>query len=88
MALGGATMIRASVGVAAYDAVMLGLQRTFGHPLASIRLAMEATALALGWILGGSVGVGTVITGLLIGPGMQFWLRVFGKRSSMALATA
>jgi uncharacterized membrane protein YczE len=48
---------------------------------------MEATALALGWILGGSVGVGTVITGLLIGPGMQFWLRIIGERSRSASVT-
>jgi uncharacterized membrane protein YczE len=74
-------MIRASVGVAAYDAVMLGLRRIFGRPLAPIRLAMEATVLALGWLLGGSVGVGTVITGLLIGPGIQFWLTVIGDRT-------
>ena len=78
MALGGAMIIRASVGVAAYDAVMLGLRRLTRRPLAPIRLAMEATVLAAGWLLGGSVGVGTVITGLLIGPGIHFWLRAMG----------
>ena len=88
MALGGATIIRAAVGVAAYDAVMLGLRRVSGRPLAPIRLAMEATALALGWCLGGSVGVGTVITGVLIGPGMQFWLRIIGERNKTALTPA
>ncbi len=76
MALGGALMIQASVGVAAWDAVMLGLRRVFGRPLGPTRIAMEATVLVMGWLLGGSVGVGTVITGLLIGPGIQFWLRV------------
>ena len=74
MALGGALIIRASVGVAAYDAVMLGLRRVLRRPLAPIRLGMEATVLTVGWLLGGPVGVGTVITGLLIGPGIQFWL--------------
>jgi len=82
MALGGAMIIRASVGVAAYDAVMLGLRRVTGGPLAPIRLAMEATVLAGGWLLGGSVGVGTVFTGLLIGPGIQFWLRIIGDPSA------
>ena len=78
MALAGALMIRASVGVAAYDAVMLGLRRVLGAPLSPIRLAMEATALVAGWCLGGAIGVGTVITGLLIGPGIQFWLAIVG----------
>ena len=81
MALGGALIIRASVGVAAYDAVMLGLRRVLRRPLAPIRLGMEATVLTVGWLLGGPVGVGTVITGLLIGPGIQFWLRMIGDRS-------
>jgi uncharacterized membrane protein YczE len=79
MALAGALMIRASVGVAAYDAVMLGLRRVFGRPLGPTRLAMEMTVLVAGWLLGGTVGVGTVITGLLVGPGIQFWLRVIGS---------
>lgn len=76
MALGGALMVRAAIGFAAYDGVMLGLHRHLAKPVAPIRLAMEATVLAAGWLLGGAVGVGTVITGLMIGPGMQFWLRV------------
>jgi uncharacterized membrane protein YczE len=80
MALAGALMIRASVGVSAYDAVMLGLHRILGRPLGPTRLAMEATALLAGWVLGGSVGVGTVITGLLIGPGLQFWMRRIGPK--------
>ena len=76
MALGGALVIRASVGIAAYDAVMLGLRRVFGSALAPTRVAMESAALVAGWLLGGAVGIGTVVTGLLIGPGIAFWLRV------------
>ena len=78
MALGGAMVIRAAVGVEALDAVMLGLNRIFARPLMSTRLAMEATMLVAGWLLGGAIGLGTVITGLLIGPGLQFWCRVLG----------
>jgi len=87
MALAGALMIRASVGVASYDAVMLGLRRALGGRLGPIRLAMEAAALAAGWILGGSIGAGTVITGSLIGPGIQFWLtRVGDTKQALAYA--
>lgn len=74
MGLGGTLIIRASVGVAAYDAVMLGLGVLTGRPLAPIRLAMECTMLVVGWLLGGDVGVGTVLTGVIIGPAIQFWL--------------
>jgi uncharacterized membrane protein YczE len=86
MALGGALMVRARIGFAAYDGIMLGLHRLLGHPLAPIRIAMEAVALVVGWILGGAAGVGTVITGVLIGPALQFWLRAVG--ADLARATA
>jgi uncharacterized membrane protein YczE len=79
MGLGGAAVIRASLGVAAYDAVMLGLNRSLGRSLAPIRWAMEATVLLAGWVLGGAVGVGTVITGLLIAPAIQFWVDLLGR---------
>ena len=82
MALGAAMTIRASVGVAAYDAVMLGLRRVLGRPLGPTRLAMEATVLVAGWVLGGAVGLGTVITGLLIGPGIAFWVRIVGASNA------
>ena len=76
MGLGGAIVIRAAIGVSALDAVMLGLQRTLGWSLVAVRLGMETAMLLGGWALGGAVGVGTVITGLLIGPSMHYWLRV------------
>lgn len=74
MALGGAMVIRAAVGIAPYDAVMMGIRDRTDRSLRVIRAAMELTALACGWLLGGTLGVGTVITGLLIGPALQFWL--------------
>jgi uncharacterized membrane protein YczE len=77
MALGGALVINAAIGVSGYDAVMLGFHRILGRPLAPIRLVMEFTIFVAGWALGGAVGVGTVVTGLLIGPGLQFWVKRF-----------
>jgi uncharacterized membrane protein YczE len=78
MALGASMMIRAAVGIAPYDLVMLGLCRRLRTPIAPTRLAMELTVLVVGWALGGAVGIGTVVTGVLIGPGIHLWLRVLG----------
>jgi uncharacterized membrane protein YczE len=78
MAFGGALVFRAALGVSSYDSVMLGLHKVTGRPLAPLRLAMELTMLLAGWVLGGAIGVGTVLTGLMIGPGLQFWIRVLG----------
>jgi uncharacterized membrane protein YczE len=37
--------------------------------------------LVAGWLLRGAVGAGTVVTGLLIGPAIAFWLGVVGART-------
>jgi len=78
MALGGAMIFRAATGVAAYDLVMLGICRVLRRKVSVVRLAMELTMLGCGWLLGGAVGMGTVITAVLIGPSLQFWMRRLG----------
>jgi uncharacterized membrane protein YczE len=75
MALGGALIIQASVGIASLDAIMLAIHRLLRRPVVVVRGGMEFAMLVIGWAIGGSIGVGTVITGLVIGPALQFWLR-------------
>jgi uncharacterized membrane protein YczE len=86
MALGGALGIKARLGIAGLDALMLGIHRVTHVPVARVRLALEASMLVVGWLLGGSVGIGTVICGLLIGHGIQFWLRVLRERPLSVVA--
>jgi len=57
---------------------MLGICRILRRKVSVVRLAMELTMLVCGWLLGGAVGLGTVVTGVLIGPSMQFWLHRVG----------
>ena len=53
---------------------MTGLHRRTGLSLRLVRTGIEVTVLAIGWLLGGIVGVGTVLYALLIGPLVQFFL--------------
>jgi uncharacterized membrane protein YczE len=77
MSFGAALYLSADHGAGPYDAVMRGLYRNGRRlPLAGVRLAMELTAVLVGWLLGGPVGVGTVVIGLGIGPGIAVGLRV------------
>lgn len=64
---GVALYIGAGVGTGPRDGVMTGLER-LGVPIALGRTAIELTALGLGWLLGGTVGVGTVYFALIVGP--------------------
>ncbi|MGO8872685.1 MAG: YczE/YyaS/YitT family protein [Acidimicrobiales bacterium] len=82
MGLGGSLVIKGALGAVAYDAVMMGFHRRLRGPIVVIRLAMEGTMLVLGWALGGTIGVGTVITALIIGPSMHLWLQMLGVTRS------
>ena len=53
-----------------------------GYSLRVVRTAIEIAVLAVGWALGGSIGVGTAVFALAIGPLVHFFLGVFGMRTS------
>ena len=56
------------------DGLMTGLVHRTGWPLRWVRTGIEVTVLALGWLLGGTVGIGTVLYALAVGPLTQAFL--------------
>jgi uncharacterized membrane protein YczE len=59
--------IGAGLGPGPRDGLMMGLARR-GYPVRVVRTSIEATVLAVGWLLGGTVGIGTLLYALSIGP--------------------
>jgi uncharacterized membrane protein YczE len=72
-----ACYIGARFGPGARDGLMTGLARRSGWSVRLCRTLIEVTVLAAGWLLGGSVGVGTVLYALAIGPLVQLLLPRF-----------
>lgn len=68
--------VGAGLGPGPRDGLMTGLVARSGLSVRLIRTGIEATVLAAGWLLGGSVGVGTVAYALGIGPLVQLVLRL------------
>lgn len=60
--------IGAHFGPGPRDGLMTGLSTRFGWPIWASRLGVEGSVLVLGWLLGGTVGIGTVVFALGIGP--------------------
>ena len=84
--IGGGIYLIANLGPGPRDGLMTGLQRLTNLPIAWGRSAIELAAVALGWALGGVVGIGTLLFAFGIGPcvaatmyGLQ---RVFGAGRS------
>lgn len=72
--LGGALYIGSQLGPGPRDGLMTGLHRRTGLSLRLVRTGIELTVLAVGWLLGGIVGIGTLIYAVAIGPLVQFFL--------------
>ncbi len=68
LALATGLYIGARFGPGPRDGLMTGIHRRWGWRLWLVRSSIEVTVLAIGWLLGGNVGVGTVLFALLIGP--------------------
>lgn len=60
--------IGARFGPGPRDGLMTGIHRRTGLPIWALRTSIEVAVLAIGWLLGGNVGVGTLAFAVLIGP--------------------
>ncbi|MEV5532480.1 YczE/YyaS/YitT family protein [Streptomyces prunicolor] len=79
--------ISANFGPGPRDGLMTGLHRRTGRSIRLIRTAIEVTVVATGFALGGTVGIGTLLYALAIGPLAQLFLRVFAAPSASGGST-
>jgi uncharacterized membrane protein YczE len=71
--------IGAGLGPGPRDGLMTGIAGR-GHSIRVVRTGIEATVLLTGWLLGGSVGVGTVVYAVCIGPLAHVFIPLFADR--------
>jgi uncharacterized membrane protein YczE len=76
--IGSGAYIAPRLGAGPRDGIMLALALRTRLPVSLVRGGIEATACLLGFLWGGTVGVGTLLIALLIGPSVHAGLRVFG----------
>jgi len=67
----------AAMGPGPRDGLMTGIVARTGWSVRIVRTAIELTVLTVGWLLGGKVGLGTVVYALAIGPLIQLCLPLF-----------
>jgi uncharacterized membrane protein YczE len=79
--LGSGIYLIANLGPGPRDGLMTGLQRITNFPIAWVRASIEISLVILGWILGGTVGLGTLIFAFGIGPAVALGLYLTNKIS-------
>ena len=77
IAVGSGLYLSTDLGPGPRDGLMTGLHHRFGWSIRRARTAIEVTVLVIGWLLGGTVGLGTVVFAFGIGPLVQVTLRWF-----------
>lgn len=79
--IGSGIYLTGNLGPGPRDGLMTGIQRLTGKPIAGVRASIEIVVVILGWILGGTVGLGTIIFAIFIGPSVSFGLTITKKIS-------
>lgn len=74
--LGSGLYLTTNLGPGPRDGWMTGIHLRTGWPVGRVRLGIELVVLAVGWLLGGTVGLGTVLFALLIGPAVAQGLAI------------
>ena len=76
VAVGSGLYLGARLGPGPRDGLMTGIHRRTGWPIAPVRVGIELSAVAAGAALGGTVGLGTILFALAIGPAVALALRL------------
>lgn len=76
--IGSGLYLTTNLGPGPRDGLMTGIHERTGIAVTPIRLSIEVVVLGAGWLLGGTVGIGTLAFALLIGPSVGYGLRFVG----------
>ena len=77
--IGGGIYLVSNLGAGPRDGLMIGIQKKTNLPIALVRAVLEITVMSIGWYLGGTVGVGTLLFAFGIGPCVALGLFLVNK---------
>ena len=77
--IGGGIYLVSNLGAGPRDGLMVGLQKKTNLPIALVRGTLEITVVSIGWYLGGTVGIGTLLFAFGIGPCVALGLYLVDK---------
>ena len=77
--IGGGIYLVSNLGAGPRDGLMIGLQKNTNLPIAVVRATLEISVVSIGWYLGGTVGIGTLLFAFGIGPCVALGLFLVDK---------
>ena len=77
--IGSGIYLTTNLGPGTRDGLMKGISENFKKPISMVRFSIETTVVILGWFLGGTVGLGTILFAVFIGPLISITLFLIKK---------
>ncbi len=77
--IGGGIYLVSNLGAGPRDGLMIGLQKLTNFPIAVVRAILEISVVSIGWYLGGTLGIGTLLFAFGIGPCVALGLYLVDK---------
>ena len=77
--IGGGIYLVSNLGAGPREGLMIGLQKVTNFPIAAVRATLEISVVSIGWYLGGTVGIGTLLFAFGIGPCVALGLYLVAK---------
>jgi len=77
--LGSGFYLVSNLGPGPRDGLMTGIQRKTNFPIAAVRAFLEITVVSIGWYLGGTAGIGTLLFAFGVGPAVALGLFIVGR---------
>jgi uncharacterized membrane protein YczE len=74
--LGSGIYLISNLGPGTRDGLMTGISKKFSKPISLVRFSIELIVVLIGWTLGGTLGVGTIIFAIFIGPFVSISLKL------------
>ena len=74
--VGSGVYLIANLGPGPRDGLMTGIAKNYNKPISLIRFSIEFFVVFLGWLLGGTFGIGTIIFAIFIGPFISLSLKL------------
>jgi uncharacterized membrane protein YczE len=82
---GVALYIKSDTGLSAYEGLDMYLSEKIGFSFGKVKIFVDCIFFIIGWVMGGTFGIGSVITLVFYGPLIDFFLTILGRISALQI---
>ena len=79
VSIGVSLYIHANLGYAPFEGILITIQKKFNVRFAYVKLCADVILFILGWLMGGVIGLGSVLTIIIFGPTIDFFMKLINK---------